>query len=289
MHNTPSPEHKGLITDEEYDMLVRLVRDLPICQNIVEAGAFLGLSTKALIEGIKARDDINETQRRSILHSYDKFEYGAWVHPRFIPRGILQKGESFFPYFAQNLGDDLAYVTTHQGDIIEIDSWKYGKIDLLFLDICKTPKINDKVQNLFFPHLAKNALLIQQDYISSTLNIWIYAALKKLENYFERVEYCQFNSVVYRCIKQIDEDALEKASVCNMSHSERIALAEEVMEEWDDIYPIAAEQIQYAILNYKKAVAMNRYGIRPVKREAKTHTSLYPNLPYNIKSSVKKS
>lgn len=279
--NTQFPAIKGLITQEEYEMLIRLVRNLEPCNTIVEAGAFFGLSTKAFIEGLKQRADFHSTKYNKRLHSFDKFEYGNWVHPRFIPRGELQKGESFRHYFDQNLGDDLQLVNVYQGDILKFDDWSYGDIDLLFLDICKTPKINDKIQSLFFPHLKIGSLLIQQDYISSTLNIWIYAALKKLESHFELVEYCSTNSVVYRCIKTIKPYDLDKAAVCDMTHSERIELAECVMADWDNEYPIAAEQLQYAILNYKKAVLMNRYGIRPVKGDRNIDTlNLNLNMPY---------
>ena len=272
----------GLITDEERILIERLTEEMPLKGAIVEAGSFFGASTKAFVEGLKRNKSLTTGEKQGRIHAFDKFEYGHWVHPRFIPRGVLQKGDSFLSYFEENLSADMDYVTLHIGDVIEAPQWEGGSIDILFLDICKTPKINDAVQDLFFPHLKPGSLLIQQDYIASTLNIWLYAAMKRLEHCFVRKEHCSVNSVVYECIQTPNTEDLQNASACLMSHSERIDLSQQVLEEWEEIDYRAAEQIQYAILHYRKAVAMNRYGIRPVKAEDEPieRTDFAPNLPF---------
>lgn len=271
----------GLINPDEIDMLIRIVSQLRPTGAIVEAGAFFGASTCAMIEGLKRNPHIPDDQKTGLIHSFDKFEYGHWVHPRFIPRGQMQKGDSFRHIFEENLAGNDRFVTIQEGDILDCANWTGGAIALLFLDICKTPAINDKVQDLFFPHLQPGSLLIQQDYIAPTLNIWLYATMQKLSHCFEIVEYCDVNSVVYRCLQTPSAHDIRNIRASNMTHSERIALAELEMTDWEKRSLVSAEQIQYAILHYRKAVAMNRYGIRPVRSDPeKARQNFAPQMPF---------
>ena len=60
------------------------------------------------------------------------------------------------------------------------------KIEIMFLDVCKTPEINFRIQQLFSRMIPGKSVLIQQDYIYENLP-YIKITMGYLRDYFEYI------------------------------------------------------------------------------------------------------
>jgi hypothetical protein len=95
---------------------------------IVDGGCFLGGSTVALLAGVRDRPQ-------------------PWRGP---PVELRQVGGSFRPALGRERSRFGIPHVVHEGDIVHI-AWSGGPIDVLFLGVVKSWKINDAVLRDFFP------------------------------------------------------------------------------------------------------------------------------------------
>jgi hypothetical protein len=129
---------------------------------IVDAGCFLGGSTTALLAGVRDRA---EPWGGPPVASYDLFRVeGYTTSTYFADDPLVRVGDSFRNRFDANVtGFGVPHVV-HEGDIKEI-GWPGEPIDVLFLDVLKSWKINDAVLRDFFPSLVPGrSIIVHQDY-----------------------------------------------------------------------------------------------------------------------------
>ena len=156
-----------MLSVQERQLLYVLARDYARGDGaIIDAGCFLGGSTKALAAGY-ARN--RRARRGPPIHTYDLFA----LDPSFVrdyPDLVADvTGDSTRGKFDAVVGPLLDHVEVHEGDICR-ERWTGGPIEILFIDVCKSWAINDHVVHEFFPALVPGrSVIIQQDLIHEWL------------------------------------------------------------------------------------------------------------------------
>jgi len=230
---------------------------------IIDAGAFLGGSAICLAKGLKDSSIIPEINKIERIHSYDLFRYGKWIADKWIPSGERDQGQSILDIYHENISEYEKYIIPHVGDLCD-KTWRGGVVEILFLDICKNPLVNDRVMELFFTELRPNeSVIIHQDYCVTSFNIWIYASMEVLSDALKCVTYTRVNSVVYMPIRKITPIDIEKAKATLMTHEQRIEFARLAANRWPD-NSLQKQRILESIDVYNEFRSRNAFIIRPV-------------------------
>lgn len=162
-----------MISSEERSLLYNIVKNNWKARGyIVDGGAFLGVSTKCFYRGIrdggvgageimKLGKPIRSYERAVATHTWE-MQRTRIVHKKFNIKEV-PVGESFAEElirFTEDMGD---LVDMNIGDIMDLKSFD-GKIEILFLDILKSPEIRRHCAEIFYPNLLEGSYVIQQDY-----------------------------------------------------------------------------------------------------------------------------
>jgi hypothetical protein len=204
----PSPveEVPTMLSREERQLLYVLARGYVRGDGaIIDAGCFLGGSTIALSSGVGENP---RARGGRAIETYDLFDLDASYKHSYpgLVEGI-EAGESLRPRFEELLGERLARVEVHEGDICA-QPWTGGPIELLFIDICKSWAINDHVLHEFFPALIPGrAVVIQQDLIHEWLP-YLTITMGLLRDSFELIDAVSPCSAVYLLTRAIDPDEI---------------------------------------------------------------------------------
>ena len=151
---------KTMLSAQELELLYTLARDRYTGRGeIVDGGAFLGGSTRALACGLRDNARVANKSRR--IHSYDLFVSDSYVS-QFIDG--YPEGASTRPYYNAVIADVAAHVDVHQGDIATFPWASDNEIEILFIDVAKSWETNDFLVHNFFSRLMPGAMVIQQDY-----------------------------------------------------------------------------------------------------------------------------
>lgn len=193
-------------------MLYYLARDWYRCEGkIVELGSFLGASASLLGRGIKENPCWSGDQ--PALHCYDIFEAKFGNMAEFIRERIdpdFRDGDSFLHLFEDQTREFSDTIAIHRGDITDA-SWNEGAIEILFVDIAKTPVLNAVVFQRFLPNLiAPGGLLVHQDF-HNPANPWIHTAMGFLIDYFEIVDRRSDDSALFRLLRKPDPSLVIEA------------------------------------------------------------------------------
>jgi|GEM_PF-5072735 len=81
-------------------------------------------------------------------------------------------------------------------------------IEIMFLDVCKTPELNFSMQKLYSRMIPGRSLLIHQDYIHPCLP-YIKVTMGYLAEYFEYIGSTRINSAVWLLKKEIPQEILD--------------------------------------------------------------------------------
>jgi hypothetical protein len=169
---------------------------------IVDAGCFLGGSTLALASGI-----LDKIHHR-VIHSYDRFLAEKYTLGKYLPE-TTELLSDILPIFKEQTKSIEYLIELHAGDILNFKA-PDEDIEILFLDVLKTPSVNDYVVEHFFPRLVPDlSIVIQQDYCFTKFNGWIHSTMEYLSDYFEIIDYTPCNSVVFLYKKQIPSEMLK--------------------------------------------------------------------------------
>jgi hypothetical protein len=151
--------------------------------SIVDAGAFAGASAFCLASGVAS------TKFPGRVQSYDWFA----AHDDYVAEyltstfGPTKPGDDFRDVFEYQTGKYRERIDIHQGDFLELAA-PAGDIELLFIDIAKTSKINARVLLDYFPKLIPGvSLVIQQDFYQAWLP-HIHTSMLLLESYFDLID-----------------------------------------------------------------------------------------------------
>ncbi|MFC7877114.1 class I SAM-dependent methyltransferase [Isoptericola sp. NPDC057391] len=158
------------VSEWERAFLYLVARDLWSGRgDVVELGSGGGGSTVALAQGLAENSVFDRAHHR--LHAYDWFRVGrgTFASPRFADDGPGADG-SFLADFRAHLAGYLDLLDVHAGDLAETSTDPpHATIELLHVDIAKTPRVFRLVAERFFPLLAPGAVVLHQDFASPRL------------------------------------------------------------------------------------------------------------------------
>ncbi len=188
------PLAPGMLTLEERAMLTRIVATTWRGEGaIIDGGSFLGSSLVAEAQGLQAnpaRDAVD----------WSRFPDGKPIHGyergfQPLPRGARVSRRKVYDGFEHTLGDDLVpaledatepyrdAIALHIGDLND-QRWDGSPIEIAFIDVCKTARLNAHVSREFLPALVPGAsTLIHQDFFVDRLP-WIRVTMGHLADYF---------------------------------------------------------------------------------------------------------
>jgi hypothetical protein len=213
-----------MLSSGEQQLLYWLARDYVSGEGaVVDGGCFIGGSTTALLAGLRDR---STRWNGPPLETYDKFRVEAYEIPQFFAGTTLAVGDSFRPVFDANVRSfDVPHVV-HEGDIIEI-GWSGGPIELLFLDVLKSWKINDAVLHDFFPHLSPGSVIVQQDY--GWAGPWIHITIELIRDSVRLIDYMKAGSHVFLVESELDEDLLARG-IRGLSLDEQLEILQRAID-----------------------------------------------------------
>jgi hypothetical protein len=134
-------------------------------------------------------------------------------------------------------------VVPHKGNICEA-IWNGSPIEILFVDVAKSPETMERIVNEFYPALIPgHSVVIHQDFISAECP-WIHAIQESLSSYFELVDSPDDSSVCFRLIRKIPKGVLGKNFYNSLSVNEGDALmisASSHLKGWYKLCVLAAQ------------------------------------------------
>lgn len=171
---------------------------------IIDAGAFLGASTNCLRNGLR-QNPAYRTFEASRIVSLDLCRCDEYMANLIntLHGTTLRVGDDFSHLLEANVSDGEGDVDLRVGDIR--DQQPEDSVEILFLDVCKSPAINDHVLKAFFPKLIPGlSVVIHQDFVHESLP-WIHVSMGMLSEYFDYVGVVgDFGpSAVYLCRKPL--------------------------------------------------------------------------------------
>lgn len=205
----------GMLSFAERAMLTQLARARWAGEGaIIDGGSFFGSSVAALAEGLLAGQRLDDAPAASFpeakpIHAYELGYLPAPASPSVERRrefGGLEYflGESFVPILEETVQPYRDLVCLHIGDLLE-ESWPGSPIEIAFIDVCKTARLNAHVSTEFYPFLVPGAsTLINQDFFFDRLP-WIKVTMGHLEEYFSW-EGRVASSSIYRNVKAVPPD-----------------------------------------------------------------------------------
>lgn len=177
---------------------------------LVEVGSFLGGSASLIAAGLMANPGWDG---RVKLHCHDLFEAKFGNMAEFIRNRIdpgFRDGQDFQYLFDAQTAEVAQAIAVHKGDFTEA-SWQGGPIELLFVDIAKTPELNRVVLERFLPSLRPGTgLMVNQDFHNPD-NPWIHTSLGHLIDHFEVEEARADDSLLLRLREPIPAADLREA------------------------------------------------------------------------------
>jgi len=227
----------GMLSMAERALLYELVRRTWRGDGaIVDGGSFFGSSIAAAAEGMLAGRALDHVQR-------ERFPQGKPIHGYelgFLPAPASDKvdrrreyggveyflGDSFVPILEETAEPYRDIVSLHIGDLNE-ETWGGSPIEIAFIDVCKTARLNAHVSKEFFPALIGGAsTLINQDFFFDRLP-WIKVTMGYLAEYF-RWEGQVFSSSLYRSIKAVPAEVAAVDPFLEGTYEECLALHDAV-------------------------------------------------------------
>jgi hypothetical protein len=204
----------GMLTGAERALLTEIVRRTWRGDGvIVDGGSFLGSSLVAEAKGMEANPALADIMLARFpsgkpIHGYERGYHPAPANPAAERRqtygGVeYVRGESFVPVLEENIAPHRHLIDLHIGDLTEMD-WDGAPVELAFIDVCKTHKLNAHVARQFYPALIGGAsTLIHQDFFYDRLP-WIRVTMGYLADYF-RWEGQVASSSVYTSVRAVPE------------------------------------------------------------------------------------
>lgn len=190
---------KGTLVNEERHLYYALARDYYMGYgSFVELGSFLGASSRAFAAGL--RD--NPRARVGRLQCFDLFYYDNSWGQGGIDSYLTEKEKmDFLACFRENISGLEQYIDINQGNILDCTGDSFNEIELLFVDLAKTPELMLHIGQYFLSRLPEGALYIQQDYLFDGLP-FIKAFHEFFWEYFEMIEPNAGSTVVFRMRKK---------------------------------------------------------------------------------------
>jgi hypothetical protein len=177
----------GLIHKNERLLLYGLAKNYYRgCGIIVDAGTLVGASTACFGQGIIDNPEVNNTRNRKLIHAYERGIVNKTMPYFFQRKGItgdFPVGSSFEHILKELTKPWQHMINYHVGDICSEQPLN-EEVEILFLDVLKSPDINWYCTRTFFPLLRPGSIIIQQDYFQDRLP-WIQVSMEHFTPYME--------------------------------------------------------------------------------------------------------
>lgn len=272
---------KTLLTPSELAMLYNLGRSrYSGVGHIVDAGCFVGGSTRALLDGL----DVNDRFQRSSynVHAYDLFRTTDQFNTWGDEVTCFQNGAGYLKEFKSNIANYLDRTIVHEGDILE-NGWLHGPVEILFIDIAKSPLILRHVYDMFLPHMvAGQSYLVHQDFQYPGYP-WIVASMQVMSDYWKVIDFLPNNTAVYQLIKPVPRELLIENDWHKLTRDSRQALHRRALEK----LPIAGHlmlrlnEVEWLLEEHKEASA--RDLIEELRLQAKADANAYHQIEVTVR------
>jgi hypothetical protein len=286
-------EYPAMLGEEERRVLAFLACHLASTTGkIVDLGCYLGGSTTALVDGVR-QSGVACDFSDPIVVSYDLFIANEVMVQHSLGRFGVKCGESFYPVFRDQLGDDAAYVSAVPGDI-RLQRWGARPIDLLFVDILWDWNINQHVIAQFYSALIPGrSVVAHQDYIYSWYP-WLPISMEYFceRGYFEFGDLAKCSTVIFKAKRPLDEAALaidfqrdltlESKEKLVLRSAQRFSGYPRALLELSHVWLLAREELQEQALPLLRDIA-RRYADDPVAME---HVKIIQNDPSWAKAGI---
>lgn len=212
---------------------------------MVDAGAFLGASTFSFAAGA-ADQGIRSFNGQPVLHAYDYFK----VVDRYVGEAIsrdfrpIADGESYLDIFKTQTAPYGDMIAIHPGDFLS-HRWDGQPVEILFIDVAKTPELNGHAADQFFPSLIPgHSVVVQQDYYHCW-HPYIHIGMEYLAEEFELLdEHVPYQSAVWRLAKPIPAEKLRRVADNALSQDERLRLLDRIIAKSSPFFRPMAEVIK---------------------------------------------
>lgn len=211
---------------------------------IIDAGTFLGASTVCLGSGLKQNPRLAEIKAvwpRPIV----SFELGI-ANPTMLVSfkrhqigGDLRSGDSFASIVENHIAPIAENVDMRFGDIMKNGAIKdetpkrKTPVEILFLDVLKSPELSEFCFREYFPRLIpRRSLVIQQDYINGDLP-FIHIHQEFFASKFEYVGELA-SSAIFRLVRRITAAEIDELFSSPPDAEKRVALASQAAQRTID-------------------------------------------------------
>ena len=188
--------------------------------NIVDGGVLGGGTTACISKGLIENKKYNKD--KNLLLIFDLFKDNVnSINITFLQkhfnRDLFRYEDNFVDFeevFHNNVEQYKQSVNmiVHKGDLIDYDKYHYlNPIEILSIDIAKTPELMLHICHVFFPHLIPGkSLVIMQDWIDIHFP-FIHIAMNLFNEYFEDYYECPNGlTKVFLCTKKITKDDVKR-------------------------------------------------------------------------------
>jgi hypothetical protein len=204
---------------------------------VVDGGAFLGGSATALGHGLRRNAQLDHIRSR-FERPIRSYEMGLWLErwaplvTRYAIDPPLAAGDSFEPHLRRNIEPVADLVDLRIGDILQSEPITQP-IELLFLDILKTPAIADFAVRHFFPRLLPGVgIIVEQDYFTAETP-WLSRVYEHFADHFDYLGEVQ-STAVWRCRRPISAEDAEAFVTAGPGEAESLRLADAAMARTTD-------------------------------------------------------
>jgi len=202
-------DYPSMLSLEERKMLGWLTEHYFSGAGIVcDLGFYLGGSTISLADGLRRAGRTGK-----LIQAYDFYEIG----PKGWEKHMASRGFEFpsdgnaLPLVEKMTSDYADLITFNKGDFCQ-SPVPEAPIEICFVDISKSPELNDHIIKSYFSKLIPGqSIVVQQDYFFRAPP-WDIATMEILSDYFEPLSFADINSAVFLNTKQIDDHAIEISS-----------------------------------------------------------------------------
>lgn len=197
--------------------------EMPDARTVVDLGSGAGSACLAMAEGFSRRGGAFPS-----IHAYDWFSVGPGHFATDKFKAISAPGDaSFLEDFKHFLRPYIDHITIHSGDIKQ-ERWNKGKIDILFVDLCKDLPIFNHVAAEFFPHIEAGSFLVHQDFSRPRLP-WLHYSAGMMETLLEPLMRTG-GSVFYRVNQKPSPEMLAEIVAHDLPIERRRAMARRGIE-----------------------------------------------------------
>lgn len=195
---------------------------------IIDAGAFLGASTRCFVAGLMRNPNLAaiRAERPKPIVTLEKAVISQTMMSFFarhrVEIGGLGPGDSFVDLLRAQLRGHRALVDLRIGDMMTTGQVA-DDVEILFLDVLKTSQLSLFTLKNYYPRLIPGvSLVIQQDYFIDKLP-YIKIHQEFLNSYFE---FCGeiASSAIFRCIAPVPQEAWQKLADGGLDAETRLAL-----------------------------------------------------------------